>query len=42
VLRTIAAARSERRPFVMMLVLPKVRTVPGPRWVTLRLSEDTG
>jgi serine protease Do len=42
VLRAIAAARSERRPFVMMLVLPKVRTVPGPRWVTLRLNEDAG
>ncbi len=38
----IATARSEQRPFVMMLVLPKVRTVPGPRWVTLRLSGDTG
>lgn len=42
VLGAIAAARSEQRPFVMMLVLPKVRTVPGPRWVTLRLNEDAG
>jgi len=38
----IAAARAEQRPFIMMLVLPKVRTDPGPRWVTLRLNEDEG
>jgi serine protease Do len=38
----IAAARAEQRNFVMMLVLPKVQTVPGPRWVTLRLNEDAG
>lgn len=42
VLRAIAAARSEQRRFVMMLVLPKVRTIPGPHWVTLRLKGDTG
>ena len=42
VLRGVAAARSDKRPFVMMLVLPKVRKVPGPRWVTLRLGEDAG
>ena len=42
VLHGIAAARTEKRPFVLLLVLPKVRTVPGPRWVTLRLSEGTG
>jgi serine protease Do len=38
----IATARSEQRPVIMMLVLPKVRPVPGPRWVTLRLTPDTG
>ncbi len=42
VLHGITAARSEKRPFVLLLVLPKVRTVPGPRWVTLRLTEDAG
>jgi serine protease Do len=34
----INAARGEQRPYVMMLVLPKVRAKPGPSWVTLRLS----
>jgi serine protease Do len=38
----IAAARDEKRDFVLMLVWPKVQTVPGPRWVTLRLNEDAG
>lgn len=37
-----AAARSDKRPFVLMLVLPKVQTLPGPRWVTLRLMEGAG
>jgi serine protease Do len=34
----IDAARGEGHPFVMMLVLPKVRTRPGPIWVALRLT----
>jgi serine protease Do len=34
----INAARGEGRPYVMMLVLPKVRTKPGPSWVALRLT----
>lgn len=34
----INAARGEGRPYVMMLVLPKVRTRPGPNWVALRLT----
>jgi serine protease Do len=42
VLHGIAEARSEKRPFVLLLVLPKVRTIPGPRWVTLRLTEGAG
>jgi serine protease Do len=33
----ITAVRSDHRPFVMMLVLPKARKTPGPTWVTLRL-----
>jgi serine protease Do len=40
--QAITAARAEQRPFVMMLVLRKVRKVPGPSWVTLRLNEDAG
>jgi serine protease Do len=42
VLHAIAKARADQRPVIMMLVLPKVRTVPGPRWVTLRLNDDAG
>jgi serine protease Do len=38
----LLAVREEKRPFVMMLVLPKVRKVPGPRWVTLRVAESDG
>jgi serine protease Do len=38
----ITAARDDKRPFVLMLVLPKVQTLPGPRWVTLRLKEGVG
>ncbi len=37
----ISAARDAKREFVMMLILPKVRTVPGPKWVPLRV-ETTG
>ena len=37
----INAAREAKREFVMMLILPKVRTVPGPKWVPLRV-ETTG
>ncbi len=37
----IDAARGEKRAFVMMLILPKVRTLPGPKWVALRV-EVTG
>ena len=35
----IRAVRSDHRPFVMMLVLPKVRKTPGPKWVTIRLPQ---
>jgi len=38
----ITAAREDKRLFVLMLVLPKVQTLPGPRWVTLRLKEGVG
>jgi serine protease Do len=31
------AARAGKRDFVLMLVLPKVRDVPGPKWVALQL-----
>ena len=35
----VRAVRSDHRPFVMMLVLPKVRKTPGPTWVTIRLPQ---
>jgi hypothetical protein len=38
VLAGIKAARATKRDFVLMLVLPKVRDVPGPKWVALRLN----
>jgi serine protease Do len=38
VLSGIKAARASKRDFVLMLVLPNVRDVPGPRWVALRLN----
>lgn len=34
------AARDAKRSFVLLLVLPKVRTWPGPRWVPLRVGPD--
>jgi serine protease Do len=36
----IDAARAEKRDHVLMLVLPKVRDVPGPKWVALQLGPD--
>jgi hypothetical protein len=36
----IDAARAQNRRFVMVLVLPKVRTIPGPKWVALQLGPN--
>jgi serine protease Do len=36
----IDAARAQNRNFVVMLVLPRQQTVPGPRWVALQLKLD--
>ena len=33
----VDAARATKRDFVLMLVFPKVRKVPGPEWFALRL-----
>jgi serine protease Do len=38
----IDAARLGKRNFVLMLVLPKVRNVPGPKWVALQLGAAGG
>jgi serine protease Do len=38
VLSGITAARTARRAFVLMLILPKERTVPGPKWFALQLG----
>jgi serine protease Do len=34
----VEAARSGKRKYVLMLVLPKVRKVPGPKWVALQVA----
>jgi serine protease Do len=36
----VDAARAEHKEFVLVLVLPKVRQTPGPRWMALRISES--
>ena len=33
------AARTGKRAYVQILILPKVRTVPGPKWVALQLGD---
>ena len=38
----IDVARNDKREFVLMLVLPKVRTVPGPRWMALQVATRGG
>jgi serine protease Do len=35
----VDAARADKRDFVLMLVLPKVRDVPGPKWMALQLMQ---
>ena len=35
----VDAARADKRDFVLMLVLPKVREVPGPKWLALQLVQ---
>lgn len=42
VMSRVAAARSSKHEYVLMLVWPKVRTVPGPKWVALRVSTQEG
>ncbi len=34
------AVRDAKRRFALLLVLPKVQTRPGPRWVPLRVAPD--
>jgi serine protease Do len=34
-------ARAQGRAFAALLILPKVQTFPGPRWVALRIAQDT-
>jgi serine protease Do len=38
VLSGIDAARSNKRDFLLMLVLPKLRDIPGPKWIALRVG----
>jgi serine protease Do len=39
-LAALEAARTERRRFVLALILPQTQEVPGPKWFALRLSEQ--
>jgi serine protease Do len=39
---SITAEREAKHRFIMMLVLQKERTVPGPSWVALRLPDAAG
>jgi serine protease Do len=36
----IDAARADKRNFIALLILPKVQTVPGPRWISLSLNGE--
>jgi serine protease Do len=36
----VDAARAQHKAFILALVLPKVQTTPGPRWLALRVAED--
>ena len=42
VLSGVAAARSSKRDHMLMLVWPKVRTTPGPKWVALEVGPAGG
>ena len=37
----IDAARASKRDYVLMLILPKVRDVPGPKWVPMALGDSS-
>jgi serine protease Do len=39
---SIDAARGSKREYVMVLVYPKVREIPGPKWMALQLITDGG
>jgi serine protease Do len=34
----VDAMRDRKREYVLMLVLPKTRTIPGPKWVPLQVA----
>jgi serine protease Do len=36
----VDTARTQHKPFVLALVLPKVNQVPGPHWMALRVADD--
>lgn len=37
---SLDAVRDAKRSFALLLVLPKVRNLPGPRWMPLRVGPD--
>jgi serine protease Do len=40
VLAAVAAERAAKRHYVLLLIWPKVRTVPGPKWIALQAGPD--
>jgi serine protease Do len=42
VLSGVNAARTGKHEYVLMLVLPKVRDIPGPKWIALRSGTPDG
>ncbi len=40
VLAAVAAERAAKRRYVLLLIWPKVRTVPGPKWIALQAGPD--
>ena len=42
VMTGVATARSGKRDYVLMLVWPKVRATPGPKWVALEVGPAGG
>jgi serine protease Do len=38
--QVVDAARTQHKPFVLALVLPKASQFPGPHWMALRVAED--
>jgi serine protease Do len=40
ILAAVAAERAAKRRYVLLLIWPKVRAVPGPKWIALQAGPD--